>query len=38
MEYLKGLGTLFYAVNPYEMMFEKVSDIPKPDWTAKVQF
>ena len=33
---LKGLGTLFYVVNPYETMFEKVSDLPHPDWTAKV--
>ncbi len=36
MEHLKGIGSLFYLVNPYETMFEKVSDIPKPDWTAKV--
>ena len=36
MEQLKGLGTLFYVVNPYETMFEKVSDLPTPDWTAKV--
>ena len=36
MEKLKVLGSLFYVVNPYETMFEKVSDIPTPDWTAKV--
>ena len=36
MEKLKELGSLFYVVNPYETMFEKVSDIPTPDWTAKV--
>jgi len=35
MEKLKELGSLFYVVNPYETMFEKVSDIPTPDWTAK---
>ena len=36
MEQLKGLGTLFYVVNPYETMFKKVYDLPSPDWTAKV--
>ena len=36
MEKLKELGSLFYIVNPYETMFEKVSDIPTPDWVAKV--
>ena len=30
MEKLKELGSLFYVVNPYETMFEKVSDIPTP--------
>ena len=36
MEKLKELGSLFYIVNPYESMFEQVSDIPTPDWVAKV--
>ena len=35
MEKLKVLGSLFYVVNPYETMFEKVSDIPTPDLIAK---
>ena len=30
------LGTLFYAVNPYEYMFKDVSDIPKTDVFAQV--
>ncbi len=33
----KGLGTLFYAVNPYETMYKTVADLPTPDWTAKVR-
>merc|ERR1712062_150782 len=35
MEHLKKIGTLFYAVNPYEYMFKDVSDIPKTDVFAQ---
>merc|ERR1712141_349898 len=35
MEHLKKIGTLFYAVNPYESMFKDVSDIPKTDVFAQ---
>lgn len=38
MEQLKDFGALFYAVNPYESMFEKISDIPMPDYVAKVSW
>ena len=36
MEHLKAIGTLFYVIDPKETMFEKVSDIPKPDFTTRV--
>ena len=34
MEHLKGFGSLFYMVNPYETMFEKVEDVPNPGYLA----
>ena len=34
IEHLKGFGTLFYLVNPYETMYETVDDLPHPNWTA----
>lgn len=36
MDHLKNVGTLFYVIDPYSTMFEKVSDIPKPDWLTRV--
>ena len=36
MEHLKAIGTLFYVIDPKETMYEKVSDIPKPDFTTRV--
>ena len=36
VKHLKGFGTLFYAVNPYESMFENMDDLPHPDWITKV--
>ena len=36
LHHAKGFGTLFYAVNPYESMFETVEQIPHPSWVAKV--
>ena len=36
MEHLKGIGTLFYVINPYSTMYENISDIPKPDFMSKV--
>lgn len=38
MSVLKQGGTMFYLVNPYELMYEKVEDIPKPNITSKVTF
>ena len=38
MEHLKNIGTLFYIVNPYESMYEKLSDLPNPDWFTKVNY
>jgi len=32
--HLKGFGSLFYVVNPYETMFEKVSDVPNPGYLS----
>jgi len=32
---LKAIGTLFYVIDPKETMYEKVSDIPKPDFTTR---
>merc|ERR1712062_467616 len=32
--HLKGFGSLFYVVNPYETMFEKVSDLPNPGYLS----
>ena len=37
-DFAKGLGTLFYVVNPWETMFENVEDLPHPSWTEKVSF
>ena len=36
MDHLKAIGTLFYVIDPKETMYEKVSDIPKPDFTTRV--
>jgi len=36
VRHAKGFGTLFYAVNPYETMFETIKDLPHPSWTAQV--
>ena len=36
MEHLKGLGTLFYVIDPYSTMYEKISDLPHPDFMSKV--
>ena len=36
VRHLKGFGSLFYLVNPYETMFEKEEDIPRPDWVSSV--
>jgi hypothetical protein len=38
VEHAKGFGTLFYMVNPFETMFEKIEDLPHPNWTAQVGF
>ena len=35
MEHLKNFGYLFYIANPYETSFEKISDIPKPDYVGR---
>ncbi|XP_040565958.1 alkylglycerol monooxygenase [Lepeophtheirus salmonis] len=35
MEVLKNIGVLFYIVNPYESLFEKPEDLPKPDWISR---
>jgi len=35
MEHLKGLGTLFYVIDPYSTMYEKISDLPHPDFMSK---
>lgn len=35
MEHLKNFGYLFYIANPYETSFEKLSDIPKPDYVGR---
>lgn len=35
VRHAKGFGTLFYAVNPYETMFETIKDLPHPSWTAQ---
>ena len=35
IEHLKGFGTLFYMVNPYDTMFENLDDLPHPNYTAK---
>lgn len=32
---MKAIGTLFYVIDPKETMYEKVSDIPKPDFTTR---
>ena len=37
VRFAKGMGSLFYLVNPYETMFEKVEDLPHPGWTASVR-
>ena len=34
MEHLKGFGSLFYVVNPYKTMFEKIEDVPNPGYLA----
>ena len=36
--HLKGFGSLFYVVNPYETMFEKVSDLPNPGYLSTVSY
>ena len=36
MEHLKGIGTLFYVIDPYSTMYEKISDLPHPDFMSKV--
>lgn len=38
IHHAKGLGSLFYLVDPYETSYEKVEDIPKPNWTTKVRW
>ena len=38
MKHVKSIASLFYVINPYETMFEEVSDIPKPDWITKVNY
>jgi alkylglycerol monooxygenase len=35
MEYLTGLKTLFFAINPYTTMFEKLEDLPSPNLIFK---
>jgi len=35
MEHLKGLGTLFYVIDPYSTTYEKISDLPHPDFMSK---
>jgi hypothetical protein len=37
VKHLKGFGSLFYTVNPYETMFETLDQLPHPNWTAKVR-
>ena len=35
-EHLKLLGHTFYMIDPFSTMYEKVSDLPKPDWMTQV--
>merc|ERR1719219_359687 len=35
MEHLRRIGSLFYMIDPYSTMYEKISDIPKPDFFSK---
>jgi len=35
--HLWGMGSLFYVVKPSETTFEKVEDLPHPDWITKVR-
>ena len=36
-EHLKLLGHTFYMIDPFSTMYEKVSDLPKPDWMTQVR-
>jgi hypothetical protein len=36
-EHVKGFGSLFYMVNPYETMFEKPEDLPHPNWSNVIK-
>ena len=36
MEHLRGIGTLFYMIDPYSTMYENISDLPRPDFMSKV--
>ena len=35
-KHLKLLGHTFYMIDPFSTMYEKVSDLPKPDWMTQV--
>jgi len=35
-EHLKLLGHTFYMIDPFSTMYEKVSDLPKPDWMTQL--
>lgn len=37
MDHLAKFASLFYIVNPYDSMFEKVSELPVPDFLAQVR-
>lgn len=36
LEQAKGMGSLFYLVNPYETMFKTPEEIPSPSYSFKV--
>ena len=36
VDVLKKVGWQFYVVNPYEHMFEKPEDLPKPSYVNQV--
>ncbi len=34
--HLRGFGYLFYAISPNETSFERLEDLPKPDYITRV--
>ena len=37
MEIAKGLGRLFYVINPEDTFVKEVEDLPQPDYFAQVR-